>query len=240
MHEVEAVLDRLALLFTARDIMTPHAQLVCGGTEHEARVLLHQHPEFDVIPILDAGIPIAYVRRGTVSMRRIGLDDIISESLGILPLIDGLKQQRFYFVFGNHRITGYIHFSDLNHQIVKLPLFVLLEAVERRLLGHIEQHVTEELVSTTCGSRRAKVLLRQLEEQRKKDADLGLAHLLSFREVVAICQHLELTALAQAEMDALVRVRNRVAHSSRPLIRSYADVGRLGHVGRQALQLLGR
>ena len=53
MPTIEETLKRLAVTFTARDIMIPDAGLTCAGDEVEAVCVSKDNPDFSVIPLSD-------------------------------------------------------------------------------------------------------------------------------------------------------------------------------------------
>jgi hypothetical protein len=55
MSLIEQTLERLALMFTVRDIMTAVPILVTAPSEEMARQTSERHPDYDVIPILKKG-----------------------------------------------------------------------------------------------------------------------------------------------------------------------------------------
>lgn len=55
----------------------------------------------------------------------------------LLNMVDILQGRAFSFVLTHQRIDGYVHYSDLNHQIVKWTFYVMLEAVERLALENL-------------------------------------------------------------------------------------------------------
>jgi hypothetical protein len=55
---LEETLNRLAITFTVRDIMTPSARLVCAADGAQAVRASDDNPDFDVIPRSD---PVASV-----------------------------------------------------------------------------------------------------------------------------------------------------------------------------------
>src|ERR1700738_2740624 len=133
MRSLEYTLETLSKMFTARDIMTEIGDLVCAHGEAEARKILNDHSEFDVIPIYKATLT-SFLERGSKRARPITIKDLVSETISMLDIVDVLADRKFCFVLGNRSICGMIHFSDLNNHVVKIPFFVLFEALEQQLI----------------------------------------------------------------------------------------------------------
>ena len=55
MSELENTLERLALAFTAYNIMVPKEELKCAHDEASAKKLLEENSNFDVFPIARNG-----------------------------------------------------------------------------------------------------------------------------------------------------------------------------------------
>jgi hypothetical protein len=139
MPTLESTLNRLAVTFTVHDIMTGNPDLVCGANNRDAASKSDVNPDFDVIPIQRDGKLTGYFMRGTRSTKRITASDLISDGTSLFDLVDILEVRQFVFVLGRERIQGYVHFSDLNHQLVRLTFYVILEAIERMALNSIRE-----------------------------------------------------------------------------------------------------
>jgi hypothetical protein len=135
MPHVEETLKRLAIAFTVKDIMTPRAELVCAVGDIQARRVSDSHPDYDVIPIQQGGTLTGYFERKSRRTKSITPTDLIADGTSLLDLVEILEERQFSFVLSGRKIEGYVHFSDLNHQLVKLTFFVLLEALERIALN---------------------------------------------------------------------------------------------------------
>src|SRR2546422_10943205 len=108
--------------------MIPERRLVRGHDEFEAAQLLAKYPDFDVIPIPKSGDITSFLDRGTDGPKVVTTEDMVSGDTGVLDLIDVIAKRRHVFVLSRQSIAGYVHFSDLNNHLVKIPLFVLLES----------------------------------------------------------------------------------------------------------------
>jgi hypothetical protein len=65
------------------------------------------------------------------------VNDLISDGTKLLDLVEFLEEREFAFVLSHRHIDGYLHFSDLNHHLVKLTFYVILEAVARLALDSV-------------------------------------------------------------------------------------------------------
>ena len=142
-------LTRLAREFVVRDIMIPAKDLVCATCIPQAVELLNRYLDFDMIPLVVQDSITAYLERSGSDPRPLRISDLVSDATSILDIVDILTDRPRMFVLVHNRISGYVHFSDLNRPIVKLPFFVLLEAVERRFFGMLSEKITPELNQTT-------------------------------------------------------------------------------------------
>lgn len=140
-------LERLAFTFSARDFMTGKDDLNCANSDDMARIQLEEHPDFDVIPVLDKNGEIgSYFERERNKGRPFCRGDIVSDSTSILSLVSILQSRKFCFILGEDKVVGYVHFSDLNKGIVKLPYFLIFEDLERRLVERIGRQIQEGLL----------------------------------------------------------------------------------------------
>src|ERR1051326_1538360 len=135
MPKLAETLENLAKLFTVRSIMTD--ELLSANNSVEAKDLLKKNKDFDLIPIRDKGLLHSYLRRGSADVQLITIDDTIGDGTSILDLVDLLAKREFCFVIGKAAIAGYVHFSDLNNHIVKLPFFILMEALEQHIVREV-------------------------------------------------------------------------------------------------------
>lgn len=227
---LEETIQRLAYTFTVRDIMKPKEELVYASSEGDARKLLDRNKDYDVIPIDQGGTLCAYLERGSNHTKRIALHDIVSDGTSILDLVDILKERRYCFVVVSNRIAGYIHFSDLNNRLVKLPFFILLEAFERYFVDKIRALINEATLEKVLAPKRAEEIKDIMRQQIKNRANLDLVSILSFREIVKCSCYLKKLTLKSAEIRDLCQTRNRVYHAGRMFVGSHRHVKRLAKV----------
>jgi hypothetical protein len=131
-------------------------------------------------------------------------------------------------VLSSNRICGFVHFSDLNDELVKLPLFVLLAAVERRLWHKIRAGLTEEELRKALTPERFDQVFRRFEEAREENVDRDLEGLLFFGEILKLAKNRGLLpSVSSDDRGRLNDVRNRVAHHDRLLIEKHKDMRKL-------------
>jgi len=228
MHDIAQTLERLARTFTVRDIMVTETQLVWADSPSQAIQLLSKHPSFDVIPIKQSGEFINYLQRNSGSHSTIQLEDMISDSTPILELPGIFLHKDFYFVLSGKRIEGYIHFSDLNSQLVKIPYFVLLEAVESRIVEKIDCRIEESDLDTVL-PRRSNSLKNKMKNLAEENADRGYINFMSFREMLKFALYYNVLKLPDEDISCVADIRNRVDHADRPLIKTKKDTIKLAH-----------
>lgn len=150
-----------------------------------------------------------------------------SDATSILDLLDILREQKFVFILANRCIAGYVHFSDLNNHIMKLPFFVILEALEHRLVEEVSPLINEGNLEMVLNPQRAEKVKDIMRHMKEKRADLSLVNVLSFNEIVRFACHFEKVALEPKQVEEISKVRNLVCHANRPLVEAHRDVRRL-------------
>ncbi len=224
---VERTIAQLSETFTVRDIMVELPQLIRANDHREARQLLSNHPEFDIIPLPSNGPVTGYFHRVRSRKERIRLSDLISDGTSIIDLPDLLSKRDFFFVLSLNVVCGFVHFSDLNKELVKLPFFVLFEAVERHLWPAVTARLTESDLEEVLDEQRVKLLKQRMNRAKKKNVDLGWAGMLSFDEILRFSKHYGVIQLSYSELKVLANLRNRIVHSDRLLVDEHKDTQRL-------------
>ena len=146
MENLFDTLQRLSEKFVASDIMVVKEDIVSAENEQEALRLLEQNPQFDLIPLRAANRLVAFLERGTDRAKKIQIKHVIGCDTPILDLVRILSEKRHVFVLRECEIVGLIHFSDLNDQVVKLPFFILLEGLERKIADSIRRVVNKDML----------------------------------------------------------------------------------------------
>jgi hypothetical protein len=229
-------LKRLASTFTVRDIMVTTGTLKCASGELDATVVSKANPEFSFIPIMQESRLSMYYNRDTGRVSHIGVSDLISDGTGVLDLVDVLEHQEFAFVQGLRQIDGYVHFSDLNHSLVKLTFYMLLEGVERYALDSVRAGLTNEFLTETLGESRVS----QIQRFYKSSGDAGQSPInyLNIADILRLARRAGTIDIDASLIPAIKRVRNGAAHVSENLVSDYSDVIKLAEVKNQCLRVL--
>jgi hypothetical protein len=163
--------------------------------------------------------------------------DLIADGTSLLDLVEILEERQFSFVLHRNKIEGYVHFSDLNHQLVKLAFHVILEALERVALNSIQSRSDRESLKRDLDP----VRFKQIEGAYKR-AGRAARNLVSYLNLSDILRLAAMTGPISVEdrhIKAMKKVRDGAAHGSENLVSSYDDVTRLADVKRECLRVLG-
>lgn len=214
--------------------MVAKEHIVSGENEEEALQLLDEKPQYDVIPLRKEGRLVAFIERGSVKSKSIRIRDAVSAGTPILDLIGIFCDRKYLFVLGQCEIVGLIHFSDLNDPVVKLPYFLLLEGMERKLVDSIRQLVDKHsLRQIITDPKRLSIIEEKMSVLQSRQADRDLVTLLHFREILESACYFGKLQLDPIQIEDLSCVRNRVAHAaSDELVESHKEVSRLHRVRR--------
>jgi len=234
----QQTLSSLSKTFTVRDVMVGEKRLVRGHDESEASQLLAKYPDFDVIPIPKSGDITSFLERGADAPKIVTTEDMVSDGTGVFDLVDVIAKRRHVFVLSRQSIAGYVHFSDLNNHLVKIPLFVLLESFESELATAIAPHLSENLLKEQLGESQFGRIKRIADRLRASRANLNWTTGLMFGNIIDLAMHLKLVRLTQADRDKVVSVRNNVDHATGALVESLNDVRDLSEAKRICLQVL--
>ncbi|MGA2262081.1 MAG: hypothetical protein ABSH28_11660 [Acidobacteriota bacterium] len=227
----------VASAITVADVMTPAAELHRAATGTDARPLFSK---FDVVPYPASGEIRGYFQKGRRQYRTLTQSDLVSDSTSLLNLALLLSRRKFFFVLSQTAITGYVHYSDLNRTVAKLPFFALFEDLETRLWDRINSTTTPRDVEAVFMPNRAKRLLHEQRKRERADTDIGWTGLLSFADILALAKHHGLIALTATEQRILVSKRNAVAHPDHPLVAHYLEVKQLLNVRDLCARLVSR
>jgi len=240
LSDIEHTLERLARTFVVSDIMVPTDQLLCANDLDSARHELKQHPEFDIIPIRHGERIVAFLERGSDATKPLQLSDVISEGTSILDLVDCLGDQRHFFILARKTVVGFVHFSDLNDPVVKLPFFVLLEAVERHVADSVRALVNDDNIASLLDDpERLMKVSEKMATMRKQKADRDWVTLLYFKEILVAASRLHKLDLPGKDIDLLSKVRTLVCHAATdPLVETHDQVKRLTRARRICAELL--
>jgi hypothetical protein len=229
-------LKHLMTTFTVKDVMTPDVRLVCATHSEIAPAISAANPDFSVIPITRDGVLFAYFERDTRRSDAIAVSDLISDGTKLLDLVEIFEAREFSFVLTNRRINGYVHYSDLNHQIMKWTFYVMLEAVERSALDSLRPTDESNYLEAKLGLER----FNQILQTYKRAGDNGRS-LLTYLNIADILRLAVLEGTFQLDEKTILLmkdVRNWAAHVILDLP-PVSAVRSLAVVKRECLRLLG-
>ncbi len=238
-EKIGDVLRQLGTSFTVRDIMISCEDFVTVDSEGEVGRFFDLYQDYDYTASLTRGQITAYYKRGEPEGFDLGQEDLLSDGTSLLDLLDLMANREFFFVLSANKICGFVHFSDLNHELVKLPLFVLLAAVESRLWSHFKEGLTEGDVEFVMAPDRFDEVKQRREKARKKNVDRGWEGLLYFREILELARNRGLIEVPTEDRKLLNNTRNRVAHHNRLLVERHEDVRKLAKVWTLCRELTG-
>ena len=217
----------VASAITVADVMTPAAELQRAATGTDARPWFSK---FDVVPYPASGEIRGYFQKGRRPFCALTQSDIVSDSTPLLSLSQLLARRKFFFVLSQDAITGYVHYSDLNRTVAKLPFFALFEDLEARLWDRINLATQSRDVEKVFTPNRAKKLLDERRKRERADTDIGWTGLFSLADILALSKYHGLIVLTATEQRHLVSKRNAVAHPDHPLVAHYLEVKQLLNV----------
>lgn len=229
-------LRRLSSAFTVRDIMVSTGDLACATGEAEAVSVSMSKPDFSFIPIKIGNGLSAYYSRDSHQVSPIEVQDLISDGTGILDLVDILEHREFAFVLGPRQIDGFVHFSDLNHSLVKLTFYVLLEGVERSALESVKTRLTDKFLKDTLGEPR----FERIHQSYKRSGDAGqsIINYLNIADILKLARSAGTLEIDEGLIKAVKDVRDGAAHVLENLVSDSNDVMKLGQVKSASLRIL--
>ena len=205
------VLKHLTTTFTVKDIMTPEPRLVCAPDLQTAPAVSAANPDFSVIPVKLCGALSGYFERDSKRTSNIEVADLISDGTNLLDLIDVFEKRAFSFVLTNRTIAGYVHYSDLNHQVMKWTFYVMLEAVERLALDSLTpSDETKYLEQRLKGDRFQQVLQSY---KRAGDNGRSLFTYLNIADILRLAVSEHAFVLTEESIVLMKEVRNWASHA---------------------------
>ncbi len=242
--KVNTILGQLGMAFTVRDIMVSDKDFVRVDSETEAQNFFDTHEDYDYTASPTSGQIAAYYKRpgseGEIGRYEIGQKDLLSDGTSLLHLLDLMKDQEAFFVLSANEICGFVHFSDLNNQVMKLPLFVLFSAVEHHLWFHVNQELTTAEVKAALqnNSERLAEVIENYEDAKQQRVDRGWEGLLYFREIIQLARKRGLVNVSAKDKDNLGETRNTIAHHDRLLIKKHKDVEKLADLKELCIKII--
>jgi hypothetical protein len=236
MGSISDNLKRVATGFTVRDIMVSTADLVCATLDSDAPLVSSACPDFSFIPIKTGQGLSAYYSRDSRLVAQITIQDLISDGTGVLDLVDILELHEFAFVQGPRQIDGFVHFSDLNHHVVKLAFYVLLEGVERYVLDSVRPRLSDDYLIAVLGSNRFEQVHNYYH--RARDAGQSVINYLNIADILRLARRAGNLEINEGVISDVKRTRDGAAHSLENLVSNFEDVKKLAEVKRECLRIL--
>jgi len=120
---------------------------------------------------------------------------------------------------------------------MKVPLFVLIQAMERKLWDRIEHKITEDVVRKAFPDNAHKFIKKQAQAI-KGNVDIGWTSVFTLPDILRLVNCFKVTNLSTEQIESLRLIRNDVAHSDRNLISKHRDVSKLVEVLRLCQSIL--
>jgi hypothetical protein len=186
---------------------------------------------------LHDGNIIGYFERRSGKTTAITPGHLLSDGTSLLDLVEILEHRQFSFVLSRHKIEGYIHFSDLNHNLVKLTFYVILQALEGMAMKSLEGMTDQESLQSQLDPER----FRQIKNAYKRagNAAQSLANYLNLPDMLRLADLAGKIHVESNLVKAMKEVRDGAAHVSENLVSNYAGVTKLAEVKRECLRILG-
>jgi len=223
MNKVVARLDRI---FSVEDIMTPVEVLERGGSIEEVRPLFST---YDVVPYPKRGNVEGFFQLGLDKLSYLKPDNLISDTTSLLNMPQLLNQAPFRFVISADKIAGYVHYSDLNKPAMKVPIFVLIQAMEKKLWDKFEMKITERIVREVFPDS-APSFITKRDKAIKGNVDIGWTGVFTLPYILRLANHFKATYLSNDQIKSLRLTRNNVSHAGGYLISKQRDVSKLVEV----------
>jgi hypothetical protein len=220
---MERALLKFNRILSAQDIMTPVQMLERADRLEDAIPLFE---EYDVVPYPKIGGIEGFFRHKTDELIDLRMEFLISDGTSLLDMPRLLDKMPFYFIIAGNKVTGYVHYSDLNKPVMKIPLFVLFQILEKKLWDRIKGDISKDLVRKAYPEN-AKRYLNKHEKARKKNVDIGWTGVFSLPEILKLARHLQAINMGEEDIEVLRLTRNDVAHSDHNLISRESDVSRV-------------
>lgn len=201
--------------------MTPVNQLKRADTIDQAEQLFN---EYDVVPYPRSGEINGFFQRSDSEIRPVEPELLLSAGTSVFEVLKLLNQSKFYFVIMGNRVVGYVHYSDFNRSITKIPLFAILQTFEKGLWGRIQDRITEKDLQSVFTEDENKRFIKKYRSNKKGNVDIGWTGVFTFPYVLRLARFYGQIDLPDDEIRLLKETRNKVAHSDRVILSSYNDV----------------
>ena len=231
---MDKVVARLHRIFPVQDIVTPAEVLERADSIEEARLLFSK---YDVVPYPKMGKIKGFFQRDLDKLSDLKSDYLISDTTSLLNMPQLLDQAPFRFIISADKIAGYVHYSDLNKPAMKAPLFILIQAMEKRLWDKIEEKITENVVGEVFQGN-AKQLIKKRDGAIRGNVDIGWTGVFTLPDILRLANHFKATDLSNDQIKSLRLTRNDVSHSDKNLVYKHRDVSKLVEVLKLCISVL--
>ncbi|MEM4056905.1 MAG: hypothetical protein QW578_07705 [Thermoplasmatales archaeon] len=224
---VDYVLFKLNEMFRIVYISSP---LVTGKDIEDAKNI-HRKYDFDRVPIKKNGQILSYYDSSTDSEKKIEINEILPESTGILETLSYLSKREFYFILSGNQLTHIVHYSDLNKQLILVPIYAEIEYCEISIRDLCKsKNICDTLIKKLINaSKKRRSKKRSSVDELYFDEELIL-----FRELVKpeiypdkLKNSKGLVNLDDEMIKEFVELRNRIMHAKTGIINEHNDVKKL-------------
>lgn len=125
-----------------------------------------------------------------------------------------------------------------NKHIVRLPFFVILQDLERRLVEDLDPLIKENNLNVILTPKRVKDVKNEMSFMRKNRSNLNWVNLLSFNEIVRFAHYFEKVTLTKLDREVICCTRNLICHANRRLVEKHEDVKRLAEAKKICFSML--
>lgn len=243
---IDYVLNKLNEAFTVSDISNA---LVTAKDAKEAEEI-HSNMDFDRIPITSGGDIGTFYDFNAGSQVEITLGDAISESSGLLETLIYLSQKDFYFILSGNKISGIVHYSDLNNPLVSIGIYAQIAYCEDAIRNFARSKDTLKVdhgekfidgINSRCGNaidlkRASSQFKKKKESQTETDLFDELYfddELILFREIIKssldaekVNDFIEFIDLGNCRIKSFSNLRNQVMHSKPEIIKERSDINK--------------
>lgn len=154
---------------------------------------------------------------------------LISSDTPVISLPRLFLDNPFYFVINSNEIVGYIHLSDLNNTLVKLPFYTLFETIESKIFESVK-NVSEEVIKNAFPKEEFKKIINKKKRLSNKDLQNGWIGCFYFSDMLTLSIFLCNITISKEEKKILIDYRNRIAHADKLLVNDHSEIIQLINV----------
>jgi hypothetical protein len=211
--------------FTVDKIMVRTSLLISGTSLEECDSASKSNSDYDIIPFSQNNSITGYWDKRTKRIIPITPKHLISSSTSIFKLIDLFEKRSFFFIIEGPQIEGYIHISDLNNDILKIPFYVLLQSLESSLMRQLQLKLED--ISILDNKERVKQIFDLNRNIRKMDVHTDIVQGLYLAEILELSMKRKILDIPISLKHDMEDFRNRVSHAAKPLVKSGEEISHL-------------